>query len=398
MPMRLDEQAEPPRRRPRVSRRRVVSGIVAAAALAACSGSDLPNPQVDTDSLEAREPMDMVPLALTNLRLPGAPDDPVAITVRGRRIIAVGQAPEEDVEILDLGGGFVIPGVIDSHVHLQFAAPQDILAGGVTAVRDLGGPPGSAEGVRGSGSPLKVFLAGRILTPVGGYPTRSWGADGTGREVTDAEDALIAVDEQAGVGATVIKVAMEDAGGGPLFDLPTLQAIVGQARAAGLRVTAHCGSAEALDRCIEAGVRELCHLPLHAVTPAEMVRAAEAAMVLVPTLQIREGDDPEALRAFAAFREAGGEVLYGSDLGNGGTAPGIETREVELMLAGGMTPEEVLRSATSDPALYLGLDTGRLEPGLVADLVVLGADPFDDHRAYDDVRLVMAAGQIVHRA
>ena len=69
------------------------------------------------------------------------------------------------------------------------------------------------------------------------------------------------------------------------------------------------GSAAALERAIEGGVRELCHLPLHDVTPTEMQAAAAAAMVLVPTLEIR-GDDPSALEALAAFREA--EAIYGA--------------------------------------------------------------------------------------
>lgn len=386
----------PSRPRPRSRRRLLADGVrVGGAALAtgllgACSDGDVVVP----DEVSERDPMDLRPLALAGVRLPGR-DDPVTVTVRGRRIAAVGPDPEAGADVLDLDGLWLVPGFVDSHVHMQFATPEQVLAGGVTTVRDLGGPTSAAQSLIGR-TPLRVLIAGRILTPVGGYPSTSWGNDGTAREVRDVVDASTAVEEQVAAGATVVKVALEPANGQPLMAPEVLAAIVGRAREFNLRVTAHVGAPEALEMAIDAGVRELCHLPLHDVTPVEMLRAAEAAMVLVPTLAIRDRDGLDgALAAFAAFREAGGEVLYGSDLGNGGTSPGIMVEEVELMLAGGMSPTEVLRAATSDPALYLSLDTGRVEEDLVADLLVLGGDPLADPRHLDDVRLVVAAGEVV---
>lgn len=390
----------PPSPPPRLSRRSFLAStpLVAGAALwtggttlAGCTTDDTNT--VALADLEGRDPMDMELLVLKNLRHPGEPEEPVTITIRGSRILAVDEQPDDSAQTLDLDGGFVIPGFLDCHVHMQFSTPEAILAGGVTTVRDLGGPPTAAQSLVGR-TPLKVLLAGRILTPLGGYPTQSWGADGTAREVAGSEDGMVAVAEQVNAGARVIKVALEDGGGRALFDVDTLTAIVRRAADFDLRVTAHCGSSAALDLAIEAGVRELCHLPMHDVSTTEMVAAAEAAMVLVPTLEIR-GDDPGALTALAAFRDAGGEVLYGSDLGNGGTSAGIEVTEIQMMLAAGMSPAEVLRSATSDPALYLQLDTGRLEKDLFADLVVLGGDPFEDPRHYDDVRMVIASGQVI---
>ncbi|MEE8600823.1 amidohydrolase family protein [Euzebya tangerina] len=378
---------------PGLSRRRFLagSGALAAGALAvgACSGG---GEVVVPTEVASRDPMDLDLIGLPGLRQPGS-DDRIAITVRGRRILQVGQDVVDGAQTLDTDGGVVVPGFTDSHVHLQFADPTDLLAGGVTTVRDLGGPPDAAQALRGQ-TDLRVLLAGRILTPMGGYPTTSWGADGTGRQISGPEDAVAAVDEQVMAGATVVKVALEPSGGLPVFGEATLRAIVDHGIDAGLRVTAHVGSAEMLELAIETGVRELAHLPLHDVTEAEMIRAAEAGMVLVPTLLIR-GPDDGALAALRAFREAGGEVLYGTDLGNGGTTPGIEVAEVELLQAAGMSPAEVLRAATSDPALYLGLDNGRLEQNAVADLVVLGSDPFEDPRAYDDIRLVVANGVVI---
>jgi imidazolonepropionase-like amidohydrolase len=379
---------------PGVSRRRLLGGSAAAALLAACASDDAGTgravfDRVDPDAAPTRG----AAIALVDLRLPGQ-DDRIALTIDGGRIAQIDEGPADGVAPLDMGGATAIPGFIDAHVHMQFAAAAAVLAGGVTAVRDLGGPPDAAQALRGT-TPLQVHIAGRILTAVAGYPTRSWGADGTGREIVDPDDAEAAVDEQVEAGAVVLKIALEDAGGAPIPSRAVLERIVARGRDLGLRTTAHVGSAAMLDLALEVGIDELCHLPLHDVTPAEMVRVAEAGVVLVPTLEIR-GDDPSAIEALAAFVQAGGEVLYGTDLGNAGTSPGIAVSEVEAMLAAGLSPAAVLRSATSGPAAHLGLDTGRLEPGLIADVVVLGSDPFDDPRAYDDVRLVVAGGEIVY--
>ena len=318
------------------------------------------------------------------------------IVIDGDRISAAGPEVEvpDGAERLDCAGRWLIPGFVDAHVHVQFSTPDAILAGGVTCVRDLGSPPSQGLALAAASSPLRVLAAGRILTPVGGYPTTTWGSDGTGLQVRDAEDAPAAVREQATGGACIIKVALEPASG-PVFDEDLLRAVVEAAHAEGLAVTAHVGSAPLLELAIATGVDELAHLPLYDVTAAEMARAAEAGMVLVPTLEIR-GADPNALRAVAAFREAGGTVVYGTDLGNGGTAPGIETTELRAMLDAGLSAIEVLHAATAAAADHLGLDdVGRLRPGASADVVVLGADPLEDPAGYDDVRLVMARGRRV---
>lgn len=303
-----------------------------------------------------------------------------------------------DAPRVDCRGLTLVPGFVDAHVHLHLSDPEAVLAGGVTTVRDLGGPPGAARrGMNHAGSDLRVLSAGRILTPVGGYPSRSWGADGSAREVDGPDDARQAVAEQVAAGACVIKVALEDSHDRPLFEPDALHAIVGEARMAGLAVTAHVGSAKALRLALEVEVAELAHLPFHDVTPAAMERAAFAGVVLVPTLAVRERvPDEGALRAVAAFRAAGGRVIYGSDLGNDGTLPGVSTAEVLALGAAGLRPAEVLDAMTGDAADHLGIaDIGRLTPGTAADVVGVRGDPLTDLRALTRVRLVIAAGRLV---
>lgn len=321
----------------------------------------------------------------------GVPQPAVVVVADGRiDSVTEGSAAPSGMRSLDVTGLTVLPGFIDTHVHVQFSSAEEILAGGVTTIRDLGSPREEREAA--AATALGVVFAGHILTAAGGYPTRSWGGRGETREVTDAEDARAAVAEQLGEGATVIKVALEPAGGGPLLDADVLAALVGAAHDDDVRVTAHVGSAEALALAIGADVDELAHLPLYDVSPAEMGRAAEAGMALCATLAIR-GRDPGAARAVAAFREAGGAVLYGTDLGNDGTRPGIMDEEVRALLAAGLSPTEVLEAATSVAADHLDLpDRGRLEPAAVADLVAVAGDPLADPSAYRQIRLVLASG------
>ncbi len=374
---------------PRRTSRRTLLASAAGLLLAGCgAGLFERRPQADVTATPPPSP-----LALTRGRV--AVDGALqaaTVVVAGGRIIAA--APEAEIpdgaRQIDCTGQTLLPGFIDCHVHVQFSTAAAILGGGVTTVRDLGSPPDQALAMAGQ-TPLRVLAAGRILTAVAGYPSRSWGADGTAREVGDAADAAVAVREQADAGATVIKVALEPAAG-PVLDEDALRVAVDTAHALGLRVTAHVGAPKGLAMALDTGVDELAHLPLYDVTPPEMVRAAQAGMALVPTLEIR-GDDPGAQRAVAAFREAGGRVVYGSDLGNGGTAPGIEVTEIRALLGAGMTPAEVLTAATAGAAEYLGLDeVGRIAAGAAADLVAVDGDPFADPAVYDDVRLVFAGG------
>ncbi|MDQ3341973.1 MAG: amidohydrolase family protein, partial [Actinomycetota bacterium] len=176
---------------------------------------------------------------------------PATVVVDGERISAAGPDVEvpDGAERLDCAGRWLIPGFVDAHVHVQFSTPDAILAGGVTTVRDLGSPPSQGLALAAGSSPLRVLAAGRILTPVGGYPTTTWGSDGTGREVRDAEDAAVAVGQQAAGGACAIKVALEPSSG-PVFDESLLRAVVNAAHAESLAVTAHVGSAPLLELAI----------------------------------------------------------------------------------------------------------------------------------------------------
>ncbi|HEV2951438.1 MAG TPA: amidohydrolase family protein, partial [Actinomycetota bacterium] len=265
---------------------------------------------------------------------------------------------------------------------------------GVTAVRDLGWPVerifplADASEMPSFDGPL-IRAAGPMLTAPDGYPMRDgWAPPGTGRELTSPEDAVVAVEELARLGAAAIKVSL-NAEAGPTPSDAELAGICDAARAADLPVTAHAQGKGQVERALGAGVDELAHTPWIRLSD-EVIQAASAQMRIISTLDILSfgRDTPEirtALDNLRRFHVAGGTITYGTDLGNGSIPPGIHTREARLMVEAGLEPEEVLEAMIRAP----------LESDAPADLIALGTSPLDDLRALEDVKLVIRAGRIV---
>jgi imidazolonepropionase-like amidohydrolase len=303
--------------------------------------------------------------------------------------------------IVDGQGRTLLPGFIDAHVHLGLHHPHTVLKGGVTTARDLGWPAQQIFSLRerlatGSQPGPRLMAAGPMITAPGGYPLRAgWAPPGTAREVLSAGHAREVVAELAMRGAAVIKVAQEPRQG-PLLPLGVLEAVVGGAHGAGLRVTSHVGSLEELDVAIEAGVDELAHglWGNDLIPPATLQRMVEQGMVIVPTLHI--DPSPERLRNLGRFLEGGGQVVYGTDMGNAGPPPGIDPREIALMVTAGMTVPQALASATSGAADYLGLaGLGRIAVGAVADLILVEGNPAREPAALASPVMVVQGGRVV---
>ncbi|MGH2788082.1 MAG: amidohydrolase family protein [Actinomycetota bacterium] len=305
---------------------------------------------------------------------------------------------------IDASNLVLLPGFIDAHVHIGFAIPRDVVVGGVTTVRDLAWPPEQIWPlVRASAEPSypgpQVFAAGQMLTTEGGYPLRAeWAPPRTGRVVVGPGDAHEAVAEQADAGAVVIKVALNPAVG-PTLDELTLAAIVDAAHGRGLKVTGHVWGLAELRKALNAGMDELAHMlmspePIPAPLLDEMVRSG---MTIVPTLSIFFGAAQEiAIENLWRFVEAGGRVVYGTDLGNQGPQPGIDEREVEALARAGLSGIDIVRSATVEAAEWLGFaDRGHIAPGAAADLVAVEGDPATEPLALTRVRMVWRGGHLV---
>lgn len=348
--------------------------------------------------------------ALRGLVRPGGggaevPDGVVLGDATGR-VVALG--PQRylpvpgDLPVLGGPDAVVMPGIVDAHVHLAFADPAQVVAAGVVGVRDLGAPPEDVRRMRSGAAPPVVVVSGPMLTAPGGYPSRTWGAGGFARAVADPPQGARAVAELAAQGVHVIKLALEDAGGAPVPDLATARAIVDAAHRAGLGVTCHALSADMVARALDAEVDEFCHTPVEVLPAATIARLAEAAISVVSTLATFADASASAgatsLANARALVAAGVRLIYGTDLGNAGTRPGAEPRELDRLVAAGLAPAAALHAATSGSAGALGLrgrDLGTLKVGSLAAAVVLPADPLLDFSVLRRPLAAVAGGRLL---
>jgi imidazolonepropionase-like amidohydrolase len=260
--------------------------------------------------------------------------------------------------------GVLLPGFTDHHVHLQLlpaTAATAMADAGLSRLIDLGGNPDVLAALA-EPDPFAaaVEYAGAFLTAPGGYPSdRALAPHGSWREISGADDAELAVAEQLAAGASRIKVALNSAAGPVVFDA-VLADIVAEARAAGLPVVAHTEGAGEAARAIAAGVDVLAHAPYSEVlSDALIAQAVAQGQRWISTLAIHSDAGAEvgaleiALVNVRAFRAAGGEVLYGSDLGNGDQRLGLSVAELDALGLAGFDETAVLR------ALVGGFGRGR---------------------------------------
>jgi imidazolonepropionase-like amidohydrolase len=195
----------------------------------------------------------------------------------------------------------------------------------------------------------------------------------------------------------------------PTFSLEEMRLIVDTARSLGRPVVVHASTAEGMRRAVLAGAETIEHGD--GGTPEVFKMMADAKVALCPTLAAgdatsqyagwRKGQDPEPARiaskrqVFRAALAAGVTIASGSDVG---VFPhGDNARELELMVAYGMSPIDALRAATAVDArvLHMQSQIGRVAPGLFADLIAVEGDPSLDISALRQVKFVMKNGVIM---
>lgn len=253
-------------------------------------------------------------------------------------------------------GGTLFPRLTDHHVHLGLVDPVALFAGGITHAVDLGWDPAIATSwLRDDPRKPSVTIAGALLTAPGGYPARSgWAPVGAAREVGGPREARRAVREQVMAGASRIKVALNSEAG-ETVDGATLDAIVEEAVTAGLPVVAHAQGTGQTARAVRAGVAQLAHTPFSEHVPATVIDdAVVRGMSWISTLDIHgwgapTRDHDTAVDNLLRFHNAGGRVLYGTDLGNGPLPLGVNARELAALLSAGLDATAVLRSIAGGP-------------------------------------------------
>ncbi|WP_033296026.1 amidohydrolase family protein [Amycolatopsis jejuensis] len=351
----------------------------------------------------------------------------VDVEVADGRIVRVGGSRHEGAELIDGTGATLLPGLIDAHTHTDADSLRQALAFGITTELDMLSIPERMIPLRAqvaeSADLADVRSPSFGLTPAGGHPhqLRKGEDDPPWPTAASRSEVPAFVEGRIGEGADYLKVLVED---GHLFGsrLPRLApelvaATVREGHARGKTVLAHAMTVAAAEQVVDAGVDGLTHLFFDRPCPAELVeKIAAAGIFVIPTLTViasitgqptELAEDPRvrpkltpawldnlsgaiatsppenfgnALATLAALREAGVDILAGTDaahLGAPGMAHGASLHdELRLLVSAGFTPLEALRSATSVPAQRFSLDDrGRIEPGRRADLVLVDGDP-----------------------
>lgn len=370
------------------------------------------------------------------------------IVVEGDRIKAIGPRLTTDVptnaRVIDMRGRWLIPGLINTHVHLGLNLPgaagallanetdaarslrmaengRKTLQSGVTTIRLVGESGGAdfalkASINRGETVGPRIESAGEIIVPTGGHGAL---------EVDGPYAFAQAVRSQVALGATWIKIAISggiadtggDIAGSPMLK-EELQVAIETAHRSGVQITAHNGSPEAADEAISLGIDGFEHAYFFG---EKQLKAMKARHVwLVPTQVVTEagalefyhriGAPPwylDRVKSTGVAHDAmlrlavkiGVPIALGTDQmpfePNAGTTATV--REAELYVDAGMTPLAALRTATTEAAKMLRLqnDVGSLAPGHYADIVALTADPTRDIRALRTILFVMKGGVII---
>ena len=321
-------------------------------------------------------------------------------------VIGTDAAGAPDLE----SGGYLIPGLIDCHVHIVGLDTLETLASfGVTTALDMGNPMALLAPLRGRPGAADLRAAGVVSTSPESAHAKRMHANPIVLVASPAEaDAWVAARVEEG--ADYIKIVIDLPG----FDQATVDALVTAAHARGRKVVAHASRWDAVAMAQAAGVDILTHAPLDGPIDAAQASALVAAgTIIVPTLTMMEGLVEGLKRAgipgppyeparisVAAVHAAGMPILAGTDAnvapGAPSTPPFGESlhHEFELLVDAGLSPAEVLDAATSLPADHFDLaDRGRILPGLRADLVLLDENPLEDISATRSIRGVWVAGQ-----
>ncbi len=409
----------------------------------------------------------------------GKPQAMASMLVTDGRITAIGRnlkAPQGAKEI-DLTGKFIIPGIIAGHSHLgntkgfvqdpknftrenAEAQLKNFASYGVTTVFSMGTDQSPVWAIRkeqraGRPTYTRIFTAGRGFTGKNGYPTSAQGMKGVPYEIETADQARKAVDEQAKIGADLIKIWMDDhLGKEQKISQELSKAIIDQAHKHNMKVAAHIFYREDARALINSGLDMIVHSVRDKPVDRDLIDlmktkgawqgaatlAREISMFYYadahpflddPFFQRGVGGanseivqrmksssfqqsqklDPDhslypeflktAQQNLKKLYDAGVKIGFGSDSGPPLRFQGyFEHWEMELMNQAGLKPEEIIPIATRNTAQCMGLikDLGTLEKGKWADLVVLSKNPLSDIKNTRTIDMTMIAGNVVYRA
>lgn len=381
-----------------------------------------------------------------------------SILVRNGRIVSVTAGyskPANGAKVIDLKNAFVLPGLIDSHVHLtsetgpdsrlneflKTSADQAIdgagyalktLEAGFTTVADLGGDAEAVLALR-DGIAHSVIPGPRIIASAGAISVHGGHGDVNGMpralaEVlrpnsvcSGADDCARAVRERVRDGADVIKItatggvlSQTSAGLAQQFTDAELASIVQAAHSMGRRVTAHAHGVDGINSFLRAGGDSIEHGTYADAESAKLYK--EHGAYLIPTLLAgdfvaREAAKPNSFLSPAQQKKAleagpkmldmlrrmhaaGVKIAFGTDTGV--SAHGDNAQEFALLVKAGMTPLEAITAATAGAADHFSLtsEIGTIANGKAADIIAVNGDPLSNVRELESVDFVMKGGKV----
>lgn len=375
-----------------------------------------------------QDPVALINAAVVNVRT-GAVTRRATVVLRAGKIESIGSgAAPAGVRVVDLGGRYVIPGLIDAHVHIgSLAQMRAAVESGVTTARSAGVSSfvdvGLRELVR------KGFVAGPDVIAAG-YHVRPGVApelfidfpelgDLMGG-VTTGEALRRVVRANLSRGVDWIKTLATERAGTldtdprkQVYSQEELRILVVEAGARNIPVMAHAHGAEGADAAVRAGVRSIEHGTY--LTDATLQMMAKQGTYFDPTADIvndlaepggdydnaglkRRGEmmQPVLEAAIGRAVKLGVKIVAGSDTGYGPNSIARVSREAGRLVEAGLTPLQALQAATITNAEMLRLDqqVGAIEAGFEADVLVVEGNPLDNIRALLDPLLVISNGRI----
>lgn len=371
------------------------------------------------------------------------------VVVRGDRIASIDKAAPKGAKVIELGDATVLPGLIDSHVHLEalwddlsatsnlrhssaektlvaLQNAQTYLRHGFTTVRDAGTTDPGYDTIalrdaiaRGAFAGPRVIAAGIPISITGGHADLNALAPDVPMvklpNIADTVDEMrVAVRHDLRNGVDWIKLMATGGVADALSDFNVqelsdeqMKAAVEVAHRAGRKVMAHAEGTAGITAAVRAGIDSIEHGTMLDEETAQLM--ADRGTWLVPTLEtfqrgveigLTSGQEPVMLekgKAILKYQQPAFErairhhvkIAYGLD-----DDPKYTTREFQSLIAGGLTPLQALQCATTNGAALLGVDAGALEAGKLADVIALDGDPLKDAKAYDHVVFVMKGGAL----
>jgi imidazolonepropionase-like amidohydrolase len=383
-------------------------------------------------SIHAQAPQDA--LAIINASVVNVVDGSVqrnvTVVTRAGRIESVSAAAAPSgVRTLDASGRYVVPGLIDAHVHItNLRALRTALESGVTTARSSGVSSYVDVGMR------ELVKRGVVIGPdllAAGYHVRPVIADEAFFDSPDLADLLVrrvtTVDAMRRVvranlarGVDWIKVLATERAGTPdtdprkqVYTEEELRAIVQEAATKNVPVQAHAHGAEGALAAVRAGVRSIEHGTY--LTDEALQLMAKHGTFFVPTMEAMKdvaeiGGDydnrdlqlrgqhmlPRLKEAVARANELGVRIVAGSDTGYGPASVGRLSKEIADLVEAGLTPLAALQAATITNAQMLRLEKeiGQVASGFEADLIVVERNPLEHVATLQDPLLVMSNGRV----